>query len=96
MLLIIDPKQVCREVFKAMVKVSKRLDLSIDQYMEMVEISSSLYSMMDGSYTLVSLFHQTSCLLVDAGPHPAGPRLVKWCWTSLLPGLTVPWCYPLK
>merc|ERR1719369_2519281 len=64
----IDPKEVCRDVFKAMVKVSKGLDLSIDQYMEMVEISSSLYSMTDGSDTLVSLFHQTSCLLVDAGP----------------------------
>eukprot|EP00092_Neocalanus_flemingeri_P037010 GFUD01040293.1.p1 GENE.GFUD01040293.1~~GFUD01040293.1.p1 ORF type:complete len:1163 (+),score=378.45 GFUD01040293.1:55-3489(+) len=79
----IDPKQVCRDVFKAMVKVSNGLDLSIDQYMEMVEISSSLYSTVDGKATLVPLFRQTSALLADAGPHLAGARLVKWSWTSL-------------
>merc|ERR1719153_667287 len=79
----IDPKNVCRAVFKAMVKVSKGVDLSMDQYMEMVEISSSLYTISDGSDTLVSLFNQTSCLVVDAGSHPAGPRLVRWCWTNL-------------
>ena len=43
----IDPKNVCKAVFKAMVKVSKALDLSIDQYMEMVDISSSLYTTID-------------------------------------------------
>ena len=79
----IEPKNVCRAVFKAMVKVSKGLDLSMDEYMEMVEISSSLYTIVDGSDTLVSLFTQTSCLVVDAGSHPAGPRLVRWCWTNL-------------
>lgn len=52
----IDPKNVCKAVFKAMVKVSKALDLSMDQYMEMVDISSSLYTTIDGRDTLVSLF----------------------------------------
>ena len=79
----IDPKNVCKAVFKAMVKVSKALDLSIDQYMEMVDISSSLYTTIDGRDTLVSLFHQTSSLIVDSGSLQVGPRLVRWCWTSL-------------
>ena len=79
----IDPKQVCREVFKAMVKVSHGLDLSIEQYMGMVEISSSLYTTVDGKDTLVPLFGQTCALVADVGPNPAALRLVKWSWTSL-------------
>merc|ERR1719452_63893 len=59
------------------------MDLTIDQYMEMVEISASLYSTQDGKDTLVSLFCQTNSLVADAGPHPAGQRLVRWSWTSL-------------
>merc|ERR1740137_26656 len=49
----------------------------------MVEISSSLYTIKDSRDTLVSLFHQTCGLLADTGAHPAGPRLVRWSWTSL-------------
>ena len=43
-----------------LVKVSNELDLSVEQYMDMVETSSSLYTTVDRADTLVPLFCQSS------------------------------------
>jgi len=82
----IDPKEICREVLRAMVRVSSAMELSLKECMEMVDISTGVFNVNDGKETLVTIFDQTLSLINDSGGKVAkqeAKRLVKWAWSHL-------------
>merc|ERR1719462_1118407 len=76
----IDPKEICREVLRAMVRVSSAMELSLKECMELVDISTGVFNVNDGKETLVTIFDQTLSLINDSGGKVAkqeAKRLVK-------------------
>ena len=68
----LKPKEVCREVYEEMFRNIEHLDLGLKHFMELIEISVSIYDVKDGQGNLVELFNKTHLLLRDSNSHKVG------------------------
>ena len=65
----LKPKDVCREVYEEMFRNIQHLDLRLKHFMELIDISVSIYDVKDGQGNLVELFNKTHLLLRDSTSH---------------------------
>ena len=49
----VEAREVCREVLRAMVMVSGAMELSLSDYMEMVDISTGVLDVLQGKVILI-------------------------------------------